>query len=47
MNGKKVPMTAPKQEGITINLEGLPQGVYLVSVRLADGKRHEKKLVVR
>ena len=34
-------------ESLTISLEGLPQGVYLVSVQLADGKRHEKKLIVR
>ena len=34
-------------DGLTISLEGLPEGVYLVSVQLADGKRHEKKLVVR
>ena len=34
-------------ESLTVSLEGLPQGVYLVSVLLADGKRHEKKLVVR
>ena len=34
-------------ESLAISLEGLPLGVYLVSVRLTDGKRHEKKLVVR
>ena len=34
-------------ESLAISLEGLPQGVYLVSVLLADGKRCEKKLVVR
>ena len=34
-------------ESLTISLEGLPQGVYLVSVRLADGKRCEKKLVIQ
>ena len=34
-------------ESLTLSLEGLPQGVYLVSVRLADGKRCEKKLVVQ
>ena len=33
-------------ESLTVRLEGLPEGVYLVSVRLADGKRCEKKLVV-
>ena len=33
-------------ESLTVSLEGLPQGVYLVSVHLADGKRCEKKLVV-
>ena len=32
---------------LTLSLDGLPQGVYLVSVRLADGKRCEKKLVVQ
>ena len=31
---------------LTIPLEGLPQGVYLLSVRLTDGKRCEKKLIV-
>ncbi|MBQ4356057.1 MAG: T9SS type A sorting domain-containing protein [Bacteroidales bacterium] len=34
-------------ESLAISLEGLPEGVYLVSVLLADGKRHEKKLIVR
>ena len=34
-------------ESLTVSLEGLPEGVYLVSVQLGDGKRHEKKLVVR
>ena len=34
-------------ESLTVSLEGLPEGVYLVSVLLADGKRHEKKIVVR
>lgn len=33
-------------ESLTVSLEGLPEGVYLVSIRLADGKRCEKKLVV-
>ena len=33
-------------ESLTVSLEGLPEGVYLVSVSLADGKRCEKKLVV-
>ena len=34
-------------KSLTLSLEGLPQGVYLVSVRLADGKRCEKKLVIQ
>ena len=34
-------------DGLSINLEGLSQGVYLVSVLLADEKRCEKKMVVR
>ena len=34
-------------DSIIVSLEGLPQGVYIVSVRLADGKRCEKKLVVQ
>ncbi len=31
MNGKKVQMTAPKQEGITVHLEGLPDLVAMVA----------------
>ena len=34
-------------KSLTVSLEGLAEGVYLVSVQLGDGKRHEKKLVVR
>lgn len=31
MSDKKIPMTAPKQEGITIRLEGLPDMVAMVA----------------
>lgn len=31
MSDKKIPMTAPKQEGITIHLEGLPDMVAMVA----------------
>ena len=31
MSDKKIPMTAPKQEGITIHLEGLPDLVAMVA----------------
>lgn len=31
MNGKKVPMTTPKPDGITVHLEGLPDLVAMVA----------------